>query len=204
MLDYPLVYHLLCYGGEAAGGIREQTREMARAWEAMTVLIAPVSGEAYEDGRFVFAAETGYLLLELNIGAGSRGALEVKYRQTATWDGTLRANKVCQYQYPRLPEQNLSFGLMSRKGIIGGIAAIGPYYWTIFVVHLAASALIGIGLGRLGGRLWSRGWAVAGAFPWAVSWAVSCTSWSPLALRPSPRDDRYDKLFIGLASGWWA
>jgi hypothetical protein len=62
---------------------------------------------------------------------------------------------------PGLPEENLAFAVMSRRGLIGGLADPGPYYWMVFGLALIGAALVGYGLGRLARRIRTRGWAVA-------------------------------------------
>lgn len=69
-------------------------------------------------------------------------------------DGAYRA------RFPGLPDQNLTFSLMSRQGIIGRMVDSGPYYWMTATLLMLLAGLEGVGLGWLLARIPSRGWAI--------------------------------------------
>lgn len=107
-------------------------------------------------------------------------------------------------EFPGLPEQNLAFSFMSRRGIIGHVAKSGPYYWFSFALVLVGAVLAGLGIGRLCGRLRSRAWAISsGLFAGIVGGGVLnlIMVFGFMALIPALSRQGYDYLFIGI--GQW-
>lgn len=93
--------------------------------------------------------------LSIEIAAPPPGEAFFASNLGLTWsDGAYRAT------LQGLPEQNLLFSLMSRKGILFGLVQPGPYYALLFLLLLGAAAGVSLGLGRLVSRLRTRRTAV--------------------------------------------
>gem|GEM_PF-2877010 len=108
-----------------------------------------------------------YLLLPARAWA-SFGALEisVKAPERIFFSATLPftyADGEYRASFKGLPEKNLAFGIMSRKGILFHWGNAGPYYMIAFAVGMAVAVALGMGLGRLAGLIKSpAGAQVAG------------------------------------------
>ena len=148
-----------------------------------------------------------YLLLPAK-GWASFGPLVIRVKAPGP-DGTFFASTLplrweggeYRGEFPGLPEQNLAFSFMSRKGIIGRVAKSGPYYWFSFVLVLVGATLAGLGIGRLCGRLRSRAGAItSGVLAGFVVGGVLnlIMVFGFMALIPALDRSGYDYLFIGI------
>lgn len=108
-----------------------------------------------------------YLLLPAR-GWASFGPLEIEILAPPARQAYFQSNLDFTYQegayrasLPGLPDENLIFSFMSRRGILFGITQKGVYYWTAFALLLSAAVGVAMGLGRLAARARTAGWSVA-------------------------------------------
>jgi hypothetical protein len=102
---------------------------------------------------------------------------------------------------PGLPKENLAFAVMSRRGLIGGIADPGPYYWMVFALALVGAAAVGYGLGRLARLVRARGWAVAvGILLGVVVGGVAdlLIIFGLIGMMPALANQSYGNVFVGV------
>jgi hypothetical protein len=103
-------------------------------------------------------------------GWASFGPLEIRIRNLTQKQAYFSSNLPFQFEggeyvarFDGLPQENLSFGVMSRKGLFLGMADTGPYYLISFLLFLVAAGLVGWLIGWLFGSIRNRGWAMAGS-----------------------------------------
>lgn len=150
-----------------------------------------------------------YLLLPARHWA-SFGPLEIHVRVPGEvyWASNLEftRNGAAEYmaRLPGLPEQNLYFSVMSKSGVLFGWVKPGPYMWVAFLITLALSALLALGLGRLAGRLRNRAVAVAVVIAAALFLAGPLEMGLAalvMAAFPALVDQSYSVLFVALGQG---
>lgn len=148
-----------------------------------------------------------YLLLPAKSWA-SFGPLEIEVKAPGPDAALLASNLPLQWDgdayrasLPGLPDQNLAFSVMSRKGVIGSWVTPAPYYWLSFLLLLIAAALLGLGLGWLAGFIRHRVWAVLVALAVALTGGgllVFALSFGVMALFPALSDQGYGVAFAAL------
>lgn len=107
-----------------------------------------------------------YLLLPARSWA-SFGPLEIRVQGADPKATFFKSNLPFTYQdgewrasFNGLPDQNLAFSVMSRKGIIGNMATSGPYQFAQFILYSLIVTLIAIGLGKWCAVIRKKAWAV--------------------------------------------
>lgn len=124
---------------------------------------------AYDRVRHVHPIYHYQYLLQPARGWASFGPLEVQVIPPAGVDMYFASNLAFQQedgvyrlQLPGLPDENLTFAVMDRAGILFGLTQPGPYFWMGFALMLVLAAAIGLALGWLTHRLPGY-WAPAAA-----------------------------------------
>jgi len=137
-------------------GVLQVTYEHAAAMDKTTGYLHPVY--AYQYLLLPAKSWASFGPLEIEVKAPGPDESFFKSNLPLTWDG-----EAYRASLPGLPDQNLAFSLMSRKGVIGNWSRPAPYYWLSFLLLLAACALLGLGLGWLAGFIRHRTGAVVTA-----------------------------------------
>lgn len=146
----------------------------ARGWASFGPLEIRVS--APEGSRYYFAANLGF-----------------------RWEGGAYVAEL-----PGLPEENLTFAVMDRRGLLFGLTQPGPYYWMGFAIVLLLAAAVGLGMGRLAARLPSRSWASpVGALGGLVVGGALDVLMAAFVLGsiPALREQSYGLIFAGVGQG---
>jgi hypothetical protein len=151
-----------------------------------------------------------YLLLPAK-GWAAFGPLELRVKAPAPDQAYFASTLPMQYQdgeyrasFSGLPDQNLAFSLMSRKGIIAGWTEPGPYFWLAFVLVLLLSVPVGIALGWWPGAIRSRGWAIAAGVAAGMvlgSMIDMLLAFLVIAASPALSDQSYGLAFVGVGQG---
>lgn len=135
--------------------------------ESASLEVTYYQQSGFDKNRYTYPVyQYQYLLLPAR-GWASFGPLEIEIaapRQAffasnlgLTWqEGAYRAT------LPALPEENLLFSFMSRRGILFGIVQPGPYYTLLVVLTLAAAVFVALGLAQ---------WAARSRTPALATWS---------------------------------
>lgn len=140
-------------------------------------LPAGVSGELtatyrargnYDRDRYTHVVYNYHYLLLPAQGWASFGPLEIEVRAPEGTEHYFASNLPFHFEdgvhrasFDTLPDENLTFAVMSREGILLGVVQPGPYWWMAFTIVMLLAVGVGLGLGWLTGQIPARGLA-----PW--------------------------------------
>lgn len=153
------------------GGLRfAQFKLNVAAGESGTLEVQYKHAAARDRSRHAHDLYHYQYLLSPAKGWASFGPLEIRVRNLTEKAAYFKSNLPFQAEngeyvarFDGLPQQNLTFGVMSRKGLFLGSADTGLYYLMAFLIFLVAAGLVGWLFGWVFGAIRQRGWAVASA-----------------------------------------
>jgi len=120
---------------------------------------------AYDRVRHVHPVYHYQYLLQPARGWASFGPLEIRVTLPAEINTYFASNLdferedgAYRVQLPGLPDENLTFAVMDRAGILFGFTQAGPYFTMAFAILMVLAAAVGVAFGWLTHRL-PRQWA---------------------------------------------
>lgn len=167
-------------------------------------------GGAYDRVRYVHPVYHYQYLLQPARGWASFGPLAIEVTVPEGIDIYFASNLEFQreegayrVQLPCLPDENLTFAVMDRAGILFGLTQSGPYFGMGLAILLVLAVGVGLALGWLTHRLprkWAAGAAAAAGLlvggPLDVLLAVFI-----LRCFPALREQSYGLYLVGFADG---